>query len=159
MNSVYRQCFGLALLIALSAASANACQESCHWLALKPGQIKLMDSEGEPVRHARLIVRTAAAEARKGRRMFCGREIGEIILRRKTDANGHFNLKNLPEGFYWVSYDDAEAGESFLIELNKNSDSTPELELRNLDGLCYLVDIEHDTTRPPGRKSPIYIKE
>jgi hypothetical protein len=156
MNHYPRRFFGLAIVVVLTAASATACQVSCRVFEVEAGQVTLLNFEGEAMRHAKVIIRRATPNPQHGERGYCEMTIGTVVRRLSTNKNGSFSLANLPEGSYWVSYDDAEAGESFQIELK--STGVRELKLNTLGGLCYLVDIEHNTTRPPGRWKPIRVE-
>lgn len=151
---------GLAAIFMLSITSAYACQESCRSLEMRAGRITLADREGRPVANARLIIREAQDQGHLGQRMLCGKAIGEVVHTLTTNRKGQFTLKSRSEAFYWVSYDDAEAGESFLIQLKEKPETDfREIRLQSWGGLCYLVDIEHNATRPSGWKNPIYIKQ
>lgn len=151
---------GLAAFVILSIASAHACQESCRWVQMKAGPITVADRGGHPVPNAHLIIREAEKQGQPGQRMFCGKAIGQVVHTLTTNRKGQFTLKGRSGAFYWVSYDDAKAGESFLVEIREKPETDlRELRLQSWGGLCYLVDIEHNATRPSGWKNPIYIKQ
>ena len=108
--------------------------------------------------HADLIIRMAYAPDH-GSKVYCGKAIGDVIRKEATGANGHFKMTGLADGFYWVTYDDTNAGESFLIELVRNRKiGVRKLKLTTLGGLCHLVDLEHNTTRPPSDVRPIGVE-
>jgi len=106
----------------------------------------LEDSESKPLSKAQWIVGDAA----NGSKSICGK-FGKVVMRLRTDVQGNFKLNRLPPGEYWVTYVDPQDGESFLIRLDKGRRSGGRLELQidQRKGLCYLVDIERNATKPP----------
>ena len=105
----------------------------------------LEDSESKPLSNAQWIVGDAA----NGSKSICGK-FGKVVMRLRTDVQGNFKLNRLPPGEYWVTYVDPQDGESFLIRLDKGRRSSGRLELQidQLKGLRYLVDIERYATKP-----------
>jgi len=72
-------------------------------------------------------------------------------MRLRTDVQGNFELNRLPPGEHWVTCVDSQDRGSFLIRLDQGRRSAGRLELQidQLKGLCYLVDIERNATKPP----------
>jgi hypothetical protein len=123
-----------------------ACQESCLIIETSNRSAVLEDFEGKALSHAEVIVRDAA----NGPSCRCGR-FGPVVKRLRTDGGGHFKLNGLHPRDYWVTYMNRENGESFYIRLQEGRSSRGPLELQvdHFGGLCYLVDVERNATKPP----------
>jgi hypothetical protein len=148
----------LGLVASLSAFSqvGLACPETFREFRLSD-RIRLVTFEGLPVRHANIVVREAFGQT--ARRTRWGSPVGDIVRRGRTDRNGYFNLVGLRGQHYWLTYDDSKNGESFFLsreEEGEAMDREPlELKLNSFGGVCYLFDLEHNTTKPPGWHTPI----
>lgn len=145
----------IAFLLLVHPPPTRACQMVCVVYSVSSTRGVLMnhgDGQGErhPIPTARLIVRDASASA-NGPEVYCARK-GPIVLETSTDKRGDFHLKGLHPGKYFVTYMNAENGQSFLVEIHR-SNPFKLLKRFNLpmfdgDGQCYAVDIERNVTIP-----------
>ena len=143
----------LAIYGVLLSAQAFACQETMIEYRLSD-RVIFADGQGKPLSGASVVVRKAFGPSTQ--HTGWGRPIGEVILRGRTDRNGKFSLKGLQGTSYWVTYNDQEKGESFLL-VRGETQRFVELRLDSYvaHNVCYVVDIEHNTTKPPGWSRPI----
>jgi hypothetical protein len=143
----------LAVLCAM-VEPAHACQETLLEFQLSGDRVRLLNDEGQPMKHARVVVREAFGSARE--RTGWGTPVGKVVRRGKTDGDGYFSLKGLHGEHYWLTYDDSKNGESFFLSpVHKANNQPLELKPNDFQGVCHLFDIEHNTTKPPSGHGPI----
>jgi hypothetical protein len=137
-----------AFVIVASPSLMFACQATCVMLATSAKHALLEDRDGNPLSNAEVIVRDASKNA-DGSECFCGR-FGPMISHLWTDVRGRLDLRELRPGEYWITYMNQQDGESFYVSIEKGKKPRSPLELRidQLDGRCYLIDVERNETKP-----------
>ncbi len=134
----------------LFTSPVYACQEARIVYETSSRSGVLLDEEFQPIRHAFLILR-ASEPGGGGQEMVCGLRVGPVIARIKADGKGRFQLPRLKEGSYWLTYLDKENGESFNVAILKAGGKNPlELNLFRPGGVCHVVDLERNVTKPVG---------
>jgi hypothetical protein len=142
----------LAICCGLLTVQAFACQETTLEYPLAK-RIVLLDGDGKPLKGVSIVVREAFGETDLG--TVWGAPIGKIVRRGITDQHGDLSLKGLQGEKFWVTYDDPKDGETFFLVRQQKLSNSVQLNVNQLSGRCYLFDIEHNRTKPPGWHQPI----
>jgi hypothetical protein len=144
----------LVISCAFLSMQGYACQETMVEYRIRE-KVVFLDGEGLTLRKASVIVREAFGSTT--RRTRGGTPVGEVVRRGRTDRNGTFSLKGLRGASYWVTYDEQERSESFLLVRRTGDNEPVHLKIDNYPSynLCYAVDVEHNTTKPPNWPQPI----
>jgi hypothetical protein len=145
----------LAICCGLFAVQAFACQETILEYPLAK-RIVLLDADGKPLKGVSIVVREAFGETELG--TVWGAPIGKIVRRGITDQHGNFGLRGLDGKQFWLTYDDSKDGETFFFVRQDKVNKRVRLNINRLNGRCYLFDIEHNRTKPPGWHQPIQPK-
>jgi hypothetical protein len=149
----------VSFVLFLAVIPMFACQETCVWFEVSGTNFILQRFNPEtransPVANAQMIVRDASPNAR-GQDAICARR-GDIVRRIQTDSDGNFDLKGIHAGRYWITYIHPEDGQSFLVSIaGKQNKKRTELVTNNLNGACYVIDVEKNVTRPFGWAIPV----
>ena len=146
-----RKTVGFVASFLICGTPSFACQNECVIIETSKKIAMFRDLDGKAIRKAEVVIRDATT----GTDCRCGK-FGRVVKQLRTDEAGHFNLKGLRPGDYWVTYMDQQDGESFYIrfEHGKNSSGPLELEIDHFGEQCYLVDVERNTTKPATAPKP-----
>jgi hypothetical protein len=142
------------LFLWVVSCTAFACQETCveHKVGSRNG--RLLDAGSlKPIFGATLVIR----DMKTGPKTFCSGRKGRIVASLSTRSDGSFSLKKLAPGRYWITYDAGERSESFAVTLEPTQAAKPfDLTVDGYVGsLCYVPDIERNTTKPAGWPLPV----
>jgi hypothetical protein len=142
-----------AISLAVRTAPVAACNNTCVIYRTAGARGVLMESEAEawparPIANAKLIVRDASPTA-IGPETNCGRK-GPIVLTTSTDKHGNFHLKGIHRGKYYITYVNAQHGQSFLVEFGSSEATKQRLELSLFSpgSACWAEDIERNVLIP-----------
>src|SRR5262249_16238195 len=120
------------------------CQVECVEIVTSAKRAVLSDFDGKPIGKANVVIRDAS----RGVHGACG-NFGDVVTTVTTNSNGRFQLSSLNTGIYWITYIDSKDGESFLVRIDPAAKSKHPLELSvdQLNGLCYLIDVERNKAK------------
>ncbi len=143
----------IGLSLTMFSAPARSCQVVCVIYGTSSTRGVLIDNGDHgwpslPIAKAKIVVRDASPFA-TGPEVYCARK-GPVVLTTSTDKHGNFNLKGIHPGKYFITYMDAQKGQSFLVEIGPSEGSNKRLRLSLFSpgGECYAVDVERNVTIP-----------